>query len=142
MGDELYIDAPVHFSRHRSDGRGRMNVDCVEAAGQLFQERFSYGLRVLTPLLETRGAGRVDLCPRRPWRLHTRARPGVTGALIADQVPLPPQDVIFEPSFSETPRRIAEVAAPGDVILTMGIGNVYLLCPEILAEIAGTIRDD
>jgi len=67
--------------------------------------------------------------------------PGVTGALIADQVPLPRQDVIFEPSFSETPRRIAEVAAPGDVILTMGIGNVYLLCPEILAEIAGTIRD-
>jgi len=67
--------------------------------------------------------------------------PGVTGALIADQVPLPRQDVIFEPSFSEAPRRIAEVAAPGDVILTMGIGNVYLLCPEILAEIAGTIRD-
>jgi UDP-N-acetylmuramate--alanine ligase len=68
--------------------------------------------------------------------------PGVTGALIADQVPLPRQNVIFEPSFSATPRRIAEVAAPGDVILTMGIGNVYLLCPEILAEIAGTIRDE
>jgi UDP-N-acetylmuramate--alanine ligase len=68
--------------------------------------------------------------------------PGVTGSLIADQVPLPRENVIFEPSFSETPRRIAEVAAPGDVVLTMGIGNVYLLCPEILAEIAGTIRDD
>jgi len=68
--------------------------------------------------------------------------PGVSGALIADQVPLPPANVIYEPSFSATPRRIAQVAAPGDVILTMGIGNVYLLCPEILAEIAGTIRDD
>jgi UDP-N-acetylmuramate-alanine ligase len=34
------------------------------------------------------------------------------------------------------------MASPGDVILTMGIGNVYLLCPEILAEIAGTILDD
>jgi UDP-N-acetylmuramate--alanine ligase len=68
--------------------------------------------------------------------------PGVTGSLIADQVPLPRENVIFEPSFSETPRRIAELAAPGDVVLTMGIGNVYLLCPEILAEIAGTIRDD
>jgi UDP-N-acetylmuramate--alanine ligase len=68
--------------------------------------------------------------------------PGVTGALIADQVPLPRGNVIFEPSFSEAPRRIAEMASPGDVILTMGIGNVYLLCPEILAEIAGTIPDD
>lgn len=68
--------------------------------------------------------------------------PGVTGALIAEQVPLRRENVIFEPSFSATPRRIAEVAAPGDVVLTMGIGNVYLLCPEILAEIAGATRDD
>jgi UDP-N-acetylmuramate--alanine ligase len=67
--------------------------------------------------------------------------PGVTGALIADQIPLPPENVIYEPSFSATPQRIAEVAAPGDVIVTMGIGNVYLLCPEILTEIAGTARD-
>ena len=29
-------------------------------------------------------------------------------------------------------------AEPGDVIMTMGIGNVYLLCPEIVAEISGT----
>jgi UDP-N-acetylmuramate--alanine ligase len=70
--------------------------------------------------------------------------PGVTGALIAEQIALPPENVIYEPSFSATPARIAEVAAPGDVIVTMGIGNVYLLCPEILAEIAGagdTSRD-
>jgi UDP-N-acetylmuramate--alanine ligase len=67
--------------------------------------------------------------------------PGVTGALISDQVELPAEQVIYEPSFSAAPRRIAEAAAPGDVIVTMGIGNVYLLCPEILAEIAGTADD-
>jgi len=67
--------------------------------------------------------------------------PGVTGALIADQIPLAPENVIYEPSFSATPARIAEVAAPGDVIVTMGIGNVYLLCPEILAALAGPERD-
>jgi UDP-N-acetylmuramate--alanine ligase len=63
--------------------------------------------------------------------------PGVSGALIAEQVPLPPQRVIYEPSFGAVPRRIAEVARPRDLVLTMGIGNVYLLCPEIVAEIAG-----
>jgi UDP-N-acetylmuramate--alanine ligase len=63
--------------------------------------------------------------------------PGVTGSLIADRIPLPSGKVIYEPSFSAAPRRIAEAAAPGDVVVTMGIGNVYLLCPEILAEIAG-----
>ena len=42
------------------------------------------------------------------------------------------------------PTRIAEVARPGDLVLTMGIGTVYLLCPEILAEIAagGTRTSD
>ena len=38
--------------------------------------------------------------------------------------------------FGAVPKRIAEVARPGDLVLTMGIGTVYLLCPEILAEIA------
>ncbi len=27
------------------------------------------------------------------------------------------------------------MARPGDLVLTLGIGNVYLLCPDILAEI-------
>ena len=62
--------------------------------------------------------------------------PGVSGALIAEQIPLTGERVIYEPSFSAVPRRLADIAEPGDVILTMGIGTVYLLCPEILAEIA------
>ncbi len=66
--------------------------------------------------------------------------PGVSGALIADQVSLPADQVIYEPSFSAIPSRVAAVAEPGDVILTMGIGNVYLLCPEIRAEIEATAR--
>ena len=61
--------------------------------------------------------------------------PGVTGALIADAVPLPPDSVIYEPRWSAVAGRVAEVAAPGDVVVTMGIGDVYLLCPDILAEL-------
>ena len=57
--------------------------------------------------------------------------PGVTGATISDLVPLPPAQVIFEPRYSAVPGRIAEVARPGDLVLTMGIGNVYLLCDDI-----------
>ncbi|HEV7192243.1 MAG TPA: UDP-N-acetylmuramate--L-alanine ligase [Jatrophihabitantaceae bacterium] len=57
--------------------------------------------------------------------------PGVTGATISDLIPLPPERVIYEPSYAAVPRRVADVAAPGDLVLTMGIGNVYLLCPEI-----------
>jgi UDP-N-acetylmuramate--alanine ligase len=62
--------------------------------------------------------------------------PGVTGALIAERIPLPAERVIYEDRFGAVPKRIAEIARPGDLVLTMGIGTVYLLCPEILAEIA------
>jgi UDP-N-acetylmuramate--alanine ligase len=57
--------------------------------------------------------------------------PGVTGATISEQVPLPPERVVLEPSYAAVPARIAELARPGDLVLTMGIGNVYLLCDDI-----------
>ncbi|MDQ1733221.1 MAG: UDP-N-acetylmuramate--alanine ligase [Pseudonocardiales bacterium] len=62
--------------------------------------------------------------------------PGVTGALIADLVPLPETQVMYESSWTATAGRIAELAQPGDVVMTMGIGDVHLLCPEILAAVA------
>jgi len=57
--------------------------------------------------------------------------PGVTGATISDLIEMPPEQVIYEPRYDAVPERIAAVARPGDLVLTMGIGNVYLLCDEI-----------
>jgi UDP-N-acetylmuramate--alanine ligase len=57
--------------------------------------------------------------------------PGVTGATISDLIDLPAGNAIYEPSYGETPARIAGIARPGDLVLTMGIGNVYLLCDHI-----------
>jgi UDP-N-acetylmuramate--alanine ligase len=62
--------------------------------------------------------------------------PGVTGATITELIPLPPDRVIYEPSFAAAPARIAALTASGDVVITMGIGNVYLLCAEILDLLA------
>ena len=67
--------------------------------------------------------------------------PGVTGATISDLVDLPPGHVIYEPSYGETPARIAEIARPGDLVLTMGIGNVYLLCDHIRDACAAHLAD-
>jgi UDP-N-acetylmuramate--alanine ligase len=60
--------------------------------------------------------------------------PGVTGALIADRIT--GAEVIYEPHYADVPRRIAQIGAAGDVVVTMGIGDVYLLCPEIIAALA------
>ncbi len=63
--------------------------------------------------------------------------PGVTGATISDLVELPEGQVIYEPHYDAVPDRIAEVARPGDLVWTMGIGNVYLLCDTIRETCAG-----
>lgn len=62
--------------------------------------------------------------------------PGITGATISDLVPLPAERVVYEPRYADVPERIAAIARPGDLVITMGIGNVYLLCPEIRAACA------
>ena len=59
--------------------------------------------------------------------------PGVNGQLVASHVPLPADRVLFEPSWQEAPRRLVERARPGDVVLTLGAGDVTLVGPEVLA---------
>ena len=58
---------------------------------------------------------------------------GISGATIADLVTAP---VSYVPDFSAVPARVAAAAAPGDVIVTMGAGDVTLLGNEILTELA------
>ncbi|GAB2461855.1 UDP-N-acetylmuramate--L-alanine ligase [Jatrophihabitans fulvus] len=57
--------------------------------------------------------------------------PGVTGATISDLIDAPGVEVVFEPRYVAVPSRVAELARPGDLVVTMGIGDVYLLCDDI-----------
>jgi UDP-N-acetylmuramate--alanine ligase len=61
--------------------------------------------------------------------------PGVTGALVADAVPLPPGQVLFEPSWSAAAPALAARARPGDLVVTMGAGDVSMVGPEVLAAL-------
>jgi UDP-N-acetylmuramate--alanine ligase len=63
-------------------------------------------------------------------------RPGVTGALIAQAVPLPPAQVHFEPSWAAVPSLVAELARPGDVVVTIGAGDVTMIGPALLDVLA------
>ncbi|WP_199255781.1 UDP-N-acetylmuramate--L-alanine ligase [Mycolicibacterium mengxianglii] len=57
---------------------------------------------------------------------------GISGATVAEHVSVP---VTYLPDLSEVARTVAEVARPGDVIVTMGAGDVTMLGPEILTEL-------
>jgi UDP-N-acetylmuramate--alanine ligase len=61
--------------------------------------------------------------------------PGVTGAMVADAVPLPPGRVVFEPSWSAAAPALAARARAGDLVMTMGAGDVSMVGPEVLAAL-------
>jgi UDP-N-acetylmuramate--alanine ligase len=60
------------------------------------------------------------------------ADPEVTGALVADSVPLPAAAVSFVPDLADAPAQVVARARPGDLVLTLGAGNVTALGPRIL----------
>jgi UDP-N-acetylmuramate--alanine ligase len=56
--------------------------------------------------------------------------PGVTGALIADEVP--GGQARFVPDRAQVPPLIARIARSGDLVFTMGAGDVTALGPQLV----------
>ncbi|MGK5174066.1 UDP-N-acetylmuramate--L-alanine ligase [Geodermatophilus sp. CPCC 205761] len=63
--------------------------------------------------------------------------PGITGAMVADAVALPAGRVHFEPSWSAAAPALAARARPGDLVITMGAGNVSMVGAEVLEALRG-----
>ncbi|KZB84611.1 UDP-N-acetylmuramate--L-alanine ligase [Amycolatopsis regifaucium] len=59
--------------------------------------------------------------------------PGVSGALIADQIS--GATVHYQPAFDVAAKLAADLVEPGDLLVTMGAGDVTQIGPEILAEL-------
>jgi UDP-N-acetylmuramate--alanine ligase len=61
--------------------------------------------------------------------------PGITGRTIAEAVPPPADRVVYEPNWGRVPALLAALARPGDLLLTMGAGDVTQIGPEVLREL-------
>ena len=59
----------------------------------------------------------------------------MSGATVAEHVSVP---VNYVPDFSAVAERVAAAARPGDVVVTMGAGDVTMLGPEILTALQVT----
>jgi UDP-N-acetylmuramate--alanine ligase len=59
--------------------------------------------------------------------------PGVSGQLVADAVP--PGRARYLPRADAVPQAVADVAKPGDIVLTMGAGDVTSLGPLLVSAL-------
>ena len=69
-------------------------------------------------------------------------QPGISGALVADAVPPGTafSRVHYEPSLSAAPRSVTAILRPGDLVITMGAGDVTMLGPQLLDRLQRGVR--
>ena len=70
------------------------------------------------------------------------ADPDVTGAVVADAVPLSSEHVSFVPDLDDVPAALVSRARPGDLVLTLGAGSVTEVGPRVLELLADDMGGD
>lgn len=68
--------------------------------------------------------------------------PGITGELVARAVPLPAAAVHYVPRLDDVPEVLAGLAGPGDLVLTLGAGDITTVGPRVLGLLAAGSRTD
>jgi len=58
--------------------------------------------------------------------------PGASGQTMASNVPLTPENVVFEPSWSHVAEHLVADAREGDIIMTLGAGDIGLIANEVV----------
>jgi UDP-N-acetylmuramate--alanine ligase len=109
-------------------GQGRVVV--------AFQPHLVSRTKIFGPAMGTALGAADDVVVMDVYVAREDPEPGVDGGLVASHVPLPPEHVCFEPSWAATPERLVERVRPGDVVLTLGAGDVTLVGPEVLDLLA------
>jgi UDP-N-acetylmuramate--alanine ligase len=61
--------------------------------------------------------------------------PGIDGAMVANAVAPGTAQVTYEPIWDKAAPTVARIARPGDLVITVGCGDVTKVAPKIVAEI-------
>jgi UDP-N-acetylmuramate--alanine ligase len=60
--------------------------------------------------------------------------PGVTGALVAERF-RDASRVDYLPDWQAAAERVAQIARPGDLVMTLSCGDVYRIIPQLVAAL-------
>ncbi|MGH3320218.1 MAG: UDP-N-acetylmuramate--L-alanine ligase [Streptosporangiaceae bacterium] len=63
--------------------------------------------------------------------------PGVSGALVAEALQLAAEHVSYEPAWPAVAKAVADRARRGDLVVTIGAGDVTRIGPQVLALLRG-----
>jgi UDP-N-acetylmuramate--alanine ligase len=123
------VNAQLVAARHIA-GQGRLLVvfqPHLYSRTKIFAEEFAraLGLADEVVVLDVYGA-------------RESPEPGVTGDLIAQQIT--GARVHYEPAFDHAATLVANLAQPGDLVITMGAGDVTQLGPDIITELEGRLE--
>ncbi|HEY3005032.1 MAG TPA: UDP-N-acetylmuramate--L-alanine ligase [Kribbellaceae bacterium] len=130
---ELVADLTAAREVARGDGGGGRVIACFQphlfSRTRIFAAEFSQALGLADEVVV------MDV-----FAAREDPEPGITGALLANHVPLPPERVRFEPSWSAVPALVAGLARPGDLVVTLGAGDVTMIGPEVVELLAERAR--
>jgi len=65
---------------------------------------------------------------------------GIDGRLVSDAIAAGTARVTYEPVWDAAPAVVARIARPGDLVITVGCGDVTKIAPKIIAELERTGR--
>ena len=102
-----------------------------------FQPHLVSRTRLLGPAMGEALAAADDVVVLDVYLAREQADAAVTGALVASAVALPPDRVAFEVDHDRAVDRLVARARPGDLVLTLGAGDVTRLGPVVLERLGG-----
>lgn len=142
VGDVTVYDSYAHHpSEISSDIRA---ARAVAGAGRLvvcFQPHLFSRTRVFGPAMGVALGAADEVVVMDVYASRESPEPGIDGSIIAEAVPLDADLVLFEPDWASAPLRLVERVRPGDLVLTLGAGDVTEVGPLVLALLADRATD-
>jgi UDP-N-acetylmuramate--alanine ligase len=108
-------------------GDGRVVV-CFQP--HLYTRTRDFWPQLAAALEEADQAVVMDVCGDREDPL-----PGIDGSMVAEAVRPGTAQVTYQPVWDEAAPTVAEIARPGDLVITVGCGDVTKVAPLIVAEL-------
>ena len=137
------VEVVDDYAHHPAEIRATLAAARERTSGRVvvvFQPHLPSRTRALgRELAEALGAADVAVVTE-IYLAREPADPEVTGRSVAERVP-PPTTAIFAPTLAEATDAVLDLARPGDLVLTMGAGDITTVGQELVARLERGLDD-